>query len=44
MLHLHKVVVGPAAIESAIEPLHAVANPAATGTAQTKTSCLCVLA
>jgi hypothetical protein len=32
----------PAAAEFAAEPLHSVADPAATGAAVTETSCLCV--
>jgi hypothetical protein len=35
-------VTDPGAAESVVEPLHAVANLAATGAALTETSCLCV--
>jgi hypothetical protein len=49
MLPLHECVVEPlqdvvdsATAESAAEPLHAIADPAAIGAALTKTSCLCV--
>jgi hypothetical protein len=38
-----EAIADPVVVESATEPLHSVADPAAAGAGLTVTSCLCVL-